>query len=134
MSDRKDATGNAVVVSATDYYAFGKAQPGRSYLGSGDIKVGFNGKRKDDEGEFGLPAYDFGARIYSPNIGRWLAVDPLSTKYPALSPYNFVANMPIIAIDPDGEKIYIVGGRKYRREVKKIIEKTWRSNRAMEDI
>lgn len=41
-------------------------------------------------------------------MGRWLACDPLSLKYPGLSPYNFVANNPIIAIDPDGKKIEIV--------------------------
>lgn len=39
---------------------------------------------------------------------RWLSVDPLDAKYPSQSPYNFVANMPISAIDPDGKEIYIL--------------------------
>lgn len=41
---------------------------------------------------------------------RWLSVDPLSSKYPSLSPYNFVANTPINAIDPDGRYILFVNG------------------------
>jgi hypothetical protein len=41
---------------------------------------------------------------------RWLSVDPLASDYPSLSPYNFVANTPINAIDPDGRKILFVNG------------------------
>lgn len=51
---------------------------------------------------------DFGARMYDPRLGRWLAVDPLDAKYPSLSPYSFAGNTPIMANDPDGEKIVIV--------------------------
>ncbi len=36
---------------------------------------------------------------------RWLSLDPLAAKYPSMSPYNFVANSPILFIDPDGRKI-----------------------------
>jgi pimeloyl-ACP methyl ester carboxylesterase len=43
-------------------------------------------------------------------IGRWMAVDPLFRKYPELSPYNFVADNPLNAIDPDGRKILFVNG------------------------
>lgn len=75
-------------------------------------RFGFNGKEKVDEVYGHDNAYDFGARLYDPRLGRWLAVDPLFAKYPDLSPYNFVANMPTIAIDPDGKDIII----KYRDE------------------
>ena len=110
VSDRKDVLGSAVVLSATDYYAFGKAQPGRSYLGNSDIKVGFNGKRKDDDGEFGLTAYDYGFRIYNPDIGKFLSVDPLTKAYPMLTPYQFASNTPIQAIDLDGLEAFYVHG------------------------
>ena len=106
VSDRKDALGNAVVLSATDYYAFGKGQPGRSYLGNGNIKIGFNGKRRDDEGEFGLTAYDYGFRIYNPDIGKFLSVDPLTSDYSWYTPYQFAGNKPISAIDLDGLEEY----------------------------
>lgn len=36
---------------------------------------------------------------------KWLSIDPLASKYPNLSPYNFVANSPIMFIDPDGRDI-----------------------------
>ncbi len=71
-------------------------------------RFGFNGQEKDDEwnGQTGS-TYDFGARLYDARIGRWMACDRLAVKYPDLSPYNFVGNSPIVAIDPDGEKILI---------------------------
>ena len=47
----------------------------------------------------------FGARYYDPNISIWLSVDPLSDKYPSLSPYTYTANNPIRLIDPNGMEI-----------------------------
>jgi hypothetical protein len=41
-------------------------------------------------------------------LGRWLSVDPSAGKTPYVSPYTFVENKPIIAVDPDGKKIVIV--------------------------
>ncbi|HMQ47186.1 MAG TPA: RHS repeat-associated core domain-containing protein [Saprospiraceae bacterium] len=51
---------------------------------------------------FGLLHYDYGFRIYHPGLGRFLSVDPLADEYPSISPYAYVANNPINAIDPDG--------------------------------
>jgi len=39
---------------------------------------------------------------------RFLSTDPHASKYPGMSPYNFVGNMPTRAIDPDGRDIYIL--------------------------
>jgi len=78
--------------------------PGR-HGSSADYRYGFNGMEKDDEIKGSGNSYDFGARMYDSRIGRWFALDPLSTRYPYLSPYNFVANNPIIYVDPDGKEI-----------------------------
>jgi len=76
--------------------------PGRKY-NSAEYRYGFNGKEKDDEGEFGsITNYDYGFRIYNPAIGKFLSVDPLSGSFPHYTPYQFSGNKPIFAIDLDG--------------------------------
>ena len=70
---------------------------------TGSYRYGFNGKEKDDDiKNIEGSSYDFGARIYDPRIGRWLSLDPLASKYPMYSPYNFVTNSPLQYIDLDG--------------------------------
>ncbi|NCT74304.1 MAG: RHS repeat protein [Chitinophagaceae bacterium] len=111
INDKKLATddGNgevayyeADVVTANDYYPFGMIMPGRKYSSSSLYRYGFNGKENDNEvkGEGGQQ--DYGMRIYDPRLGRFLSVDPLSRKYPFLTPYQFSSNTPISAIDIDG--------------------------------
>jgi hypothetical protein len=39
------------------------------------------------------------------SVQMWLSVDPMSDKYPSMSPYNYCANNPVILVDPDGEEI-----------------------------
>jgi hypothetical protein len=47
-------------------------------------------------------------------ISRWLSPDPLSEKYYQISPYAFVANNPILFVDPDGREIWISYGDNQR--------------------
>lgn len=68
-------------------------------------RYGFNGMSKDDELKGEGNSYDFGARMLDTRLGRWLTIDPLAGKYPSISPYAFVANSPLLFLDPDGEKI-----------------------------
>jgi RHS repeat-associated protein len=49
--------------------------------------------------------YYYGARYYDPKVSVWLRVDPLAHKYPSLSPYVFVANNPVMLVDPNGMEI-----------------------------
>ena len=74
-------------------------------------RYGFNGQEKIDE-QYGIEgtAYDFGARLYDSRLGRWMAVDPLASEYPAVSPYAFALNTPIQAYDPDGRLVIFVNG------------------------
>ena len=62
----------------------------------------FSGKEKDVETGYGY----FGARYYDSGLSIWLSVDPMSDKYPSMSPYNYCANNPVILVDPDGRDIY----------------------------
>ena len=64
----------------------------------------FSAKEKDTE--TGL-SY-FGSRYYSSDLSIWLSVDPMSDKYPSLSPYVYCANNPIKLVDPNGEDIITI--------------------------
>ncbi len=61
----------------------------------------FSAKEKDVETGFSY----FGSRYYSSDLSIWLSVDPMSDKYPSLSPYVYCANNPIKLVDPNGEEI-----------------------------
>ncbi|MCU7616199.1 hypothetical protein NZ698_03225 [Chryseobacterium sp. PBS4-4] len=78
--------------------------------GSYDNPFKFNAKELDED--TGL--YYYGARYYNPRLSIWYGVDPLAEKYPDLSPYAYVANNPVNAIDPNGKDIIVLshGGRK----------------------
>jgi RHS repeat-associated protein len=96
-----------VVTSAQEYYPFGMTMPSRTYqlAGASTYRFGFNGKEADKNNEWGLTQYDYGFRIYSPAVGRFLSVDPLMRSFPYWSPYAFAGNTPIQAIDLDGSEI-----------------------------
>jgi len=101
----------ADVQTVQDYYAGGMIMQGRIYeSGSDSYRYGFGGKEKDNENSGDGNKYDFGARIYDSRLSRWLSVDPLQSKYAGLTPYNYVANSPISAIDPDGRLIIFING------------------------
>ncbi|MDQ6528091.1 SpvB/TcaC N-terminal domain-containing protein [Flavobacterium sp. LHD-85] len=50
--------------------------------------------------------YYFGARYQDPKLGIFISVDPMSLKYPNISPYAYCVNNPINMIDPDGRDWY----------------------------
>ena len=56
----------------------------------------------------------------------WLSVDPMSDKYPSISPYAYCAWNPVKLIDPDGRTIWIIGddGNKYSYNQGKIFDET----------
>ena len=100
---------NAVVISATDYFPFGMTIDSRTYTAAATYRYGFNGKENDKEtGE-----QDYGMRIYDARIAKFLSVDPMTKKYPELTPYQFASNTPIMAIDLDGLEKYFAANGDY---------------------
>ena len=94
------------VLAFNDYYPFGSLVPNR-HGSSSSYRYGFNGKENDNEimGEGNFQ--DYGMRMYNPRIGRFFNVDPLTKKYPMLTPYQFASNTPIWATDLDGLEAFI---------------------------
>jgi RHS repeat-associated protein len=70
--------------------------PGRS--GGAGYRYGFNGKENDRETGW----QDYGMRMYSPKLSRFFTVDPISSQYPELTPYQFASNSPVSGVDQDG--------------------------------
>ncbi|WP_262887547.1 RHS repeat domain-containing protein [Chryseobacterium aquaeductus] len=104
LSYKKEGTGLAVTDS-NDYYPFGmnflRNEEEEANFGTGSYKnYKFNGKELQETG-----MYDYGARFYMPDIGRWGVVDHLAEKYRRWSPYTYVINNPIRFIDPDGMQV-----------------------------
>jgi len=98
------------LVEETHYYPFGLTMKGLSSksVNSSINGKGFNGNEiqvKEFSDNIGLELYDFNARFYDPQLGRFLQIDPLSDKgsQESFSSYQFGYNNPIKFSDPDGK-------------------------------
>ena len=77
--------------------------------GSYDERFTFTGKEKDIETGY----YYFGARFDNVDLG-FMSVDPMSDKYPTISPYAYCAWNPVKLVDPEGmdTAYYNINGSK----------------------
>jgi len=106
--DLTNSTTDSEIIQENHYYAFGMAHEGPWLMNNGAAKDNFyQYNSKEYNNDHGLNWNDYGARWYDPAVGRFTGVDPLASKYPSLSPYCFVANNPLIYVDPDGRDIQL---------------------------
>ncbi|ROH98159.1 DUF6443 domain-containing protein [Chryseobacterium daecheongense] len=113
LSYHKDGE-NIKIVDSNDYYPFGlsfiRNAEEEAYFGTASFKnYKYNGKELQENG-----MYDYGARMYMPDLGRWGVVDPLAEKMTRHSPYNYAFDNPLMYIDPDGKEPDLPGGPKPR--------------------
>ena len=89
-----------VINYAADYFSYGKILREYVNTNTGDPEKFLTTQHERDQ-ETGL---DYrGARFYDSDIARFLSLDPLASKFPSWSTYNYVMGNPIALIDPNGK-------------------------------
>lgn len=84
------------IVEVNNYYPFGLMH---NYTATTQnaYQYKYNGKELQETG-----MYDYGARFYMPDIGRWGVTDPMAEATSDLSPYHYANNNPVMFNDPTG--------------------------------
>ncbi len=97
------ANGRPEVNQLTSYDPYGLVTSQTSFYptGASKNKLLYNGKEIQDDVLAGtkIDWFDYGARFYDPEIGRWHSVDLLAEKNYDYSPYNYVGSNPIKRVD-----------------------------------
>jgi len=102
VSFAKNSEGVLEVTDTNNYYPFGlnhiEGMLSSSNFG-GYYSYKYNGKELQETG-----MYDYGARFYMADIGRWGVADELAEKSRRFSPYTYALDNPIMFVDPDGRE------------------------------
>ncbi|MBN2779230.1 MAG: RHS repeat-associated core domain-containing protein, partial [Bacteroidales bacterium] len=88
------------VLEEDSYYPFGMLIVDEDLSNSTaepDNRYKYNGKELTTD--FGLDWYEYGFRMYDPQIGRFPSLDPKADEFAFVSPYNYAENSPIAFID-----------------------------------
>ena len=114
-----DLKGNLQYIATSEakyqhYYPFGMELEAICYSSGADLANNHLYNGKELQPDYNLQWYDYGARFYDPQLGRWHSVDPLAENYRRWSPYNYCLNNPLKLTDPDGRgpelALYFVPG------------------------
>ena len=72
------------------------------------LNIGFGaGKKPRETQKSCVNWYDYGARMYDAELGRWHVIDNKAEKYTSTSTYTYALNNPVIFIDPDGNEVKV---------------------------
>lgn len=94
---------DGTVVAENDFYPFGKRIP-TGTAGGNAYRHTFSGKEDQSKTPAGCPYIDFGARMYSPETGSWLSVDPMAENYYGFGLHAYCAGNPVNLIDYNGKE------------------------------
>ncbi len=133
--------GTGRLLEETHYYPFGLVMSGLSSTAitaaSYPInQIKYNGKElqtKEFSDGFGLDWYDYGARMYDPQVNRWHAVDAASEEYLSLSPYHYSNNNPITNKDVDGNRYFPQSIPWPEINVEKAVGAAWQNKLAYDN-
>jgi RHS repeat-associated protein len=90
------------VLQEDHYYPFGLSINALSSSAPLSKPNNFKYNGFEEQTDFDLGWYDYQAKFYDPQLGRFMQVDPAADLMRRHSPYNYAFDNPIRFIDPDG--------------------------------
>jgi RHS repeat-associated protein len=116
----KDSSGIAKITQVNHVGAWGETLTTLSYTNTPKVN-NFTYSTYEKENDFGIGVFDAHARMYDPILAKTWQGDPLSESYFHLSPNSFVANNPLIFLDPTGASITYNWGTKQYEEGGEVV-------------
>ncbi|HEY5750645.1 MAG TPA: RHS repeat-associated core domain-containing protein [Chryseolinea sp.] len=89
------------VIQQDDYYPFGLTF--NSYIRENSMNQDYLYNGKELQNELDLAWLDYGARMYEPDLGRFIVQDKFTEKYADFTPYHYALNNPLLFVDMNGD-------------------------------
>ncbi len=120
------SNGQPELMQTAEYYPFGMVMNKQNYFGEAEMENDYlyNGKEQQNDELSGvsLDWYDYGARMYDAELGRWHVVDPMADMYYESGSYNYVLDNPLNNIDPEGLYSLYFNGEKVSGDMKNYLQ------------
>ena len=93
------------ILQENHYYPFGLSYGGSHWMNDAARDNGYKYNGKELNEDWGLGWYDYGARWYMPDVGKFSSIDRFAEKYGYQSPFAYAGDSPINFIDVNGDSI-----------------------------